>query len=167
MFFAHAAGSGYRTRMFSISLALLLCAAGLRAENTSNTNIYAQTLIGPVMAKHPHLLVLGLHAVAPGSTEHHLIACSKISIIGEADDADDTAAAVEQKTIIAPNLKDGRIEILLPLKEVSGEVIGAAVFVYNYHKGDDQTNLYEESVAIRDGLKGEIHSLAGLFAQTH
>src|SRR5215472_9620059 len=72
---------------------------GKAADNA----IYAQQLVNEQMAKHPELVVIGVHAAKPGAKKSTMIA-SNLDRIGKADDDDDLAVAHERKTILAPNL---------------------------------------------------------------
>src|ERR1700737_3360369 len=93
---------------------------GKAADNA----IYAQTLANQVMASHPELVVIGLHALKPGNKEETMIA-SNLDRIGKKDDEDDLAVSHERKTILAPNIKDPTtFEAPVPLHAASGKTIG-------------------------------------------
>jgi len=93
--------------VFPAAVAAMLCGAvgsaaaaadpafGKAADNA----IYAQQLVNEQMAKHPELLVLGMHAAKPGAKDSHMIAAN-LDRIGKADDDDDLAVARERKTIL-------------------------------------------------------------------
>ncbi|MGH8263072.1 MAG: hypothetical protein ACRETU_11055 [Steroidobacterales bacterium] len=132
---------------------------GKAADNAS----YAQKLVNEVMAKHPELAVVGMHAPAPGRKESTMIA-SNLDRIGKADDEDDLAVANEHKTILAPNLKDpAKFEVAIPLKDASGKVIGSLSTVFKYKAGDDELKMHAAALAIRDALAKRIASAGALF----
>jgi hypothetical protein len=136
---------------------------GKAADNA----IYAQTLVNEQMAKHPELVVLGMHAVKPGAKDSHMIAAN-LDRIGKVDDEDDLAVAQERKTILAPNLKEPtKFEVAVPLKDANGKVIGSLSTVFKYAAGDDEVKMHVAAVAIRDEMAKKIPSVAALFKPTH
>jgi hypothetical protein len=138
-------------------------ALGKAADNA----IYAQTLVNEQMAKHPELVVLGMHAPKPGAKDSHMIAAN-LDRIGKLDDEDDLAVAQERKTILAPNLKEPtKFEVAVPLKDASGKVIGSLSTVFKYAPGDDEVKMHAAAVAIRDEMAKKIPSVAALFKPTH
>jgi iron complex outermembrane receptor protein len=140
-------------------------AVGKAADNA----IYAQTLVNEQMAKHPELLVLGMHAAKPGASakDSHMIAAN-LDRIGKLDDEDDLAVAMERKTILAPNLKEPtKFEVAVPLKDASGKVIGSLSTVFKYAAGDDEVKMHVAALAIRDEMARKIPSVAALFKPAH
>ena len=143
--------------------ALAAGALGKAADNA----IYAQTLVNEQMAKHPELVVLGLHAPKPGAKDSHMIA-SNLDRIGKEDDEDDLAVARERKTILAPNMKDpDKFEVAVPLKDASGKVIGSLSTVFKYTAGDDEVKMHQAALAIRDEVAKKIANVAALFKPVH
>ena len=143
--------------------ALAAGALGKAADNA----IYAQTLVNEQMAKHPELVVLGLHAPKPGAKGSHMIA-SNLDRIGKEDDEDDLAVAQERKTILAPNMKDpDKFEVAVPLKDASGKVIGSLSTVFKYTAGDDEVKMHQAALAIRDEVAKKIPNVAALFKPAH
>ena len=138
-------------------------ALGKAADNA----IYAQTLVNEQMAKHPELLVLGMHAPKPGAKDSHMIAAN-LDRIGKADDEDDLAVAQERKTILAPNMKEPtKFEVAVPLKDASGKVIGSLSTVFKYAAGEDEVKMHVAALAIRDEMARKIPSVAALFKPAH
>ena len=154
---------------------LCIGAAGLRAADApdpswgkaADNHIFAQSVANEIMAKNPDLVVIGLHAIAPGAKDETLIA-TNLDRIGKKDDDDDVAVATERKTILAPNLKDAtRFEVQVPLKTSSGEIIGAIGLVFKYKEGDNEVVLHKKALAIRDAIAKQVSSLADLFKPTN
>jgi hypothetical protein len=136
---------------------------GKAADNA----IYAQQLVNEQMAKHPELVVIGVHAAKPGAKQSTMIA-SNLDRIGKADDEDDLAVAHERKTILAPNLKDpNKFEVAVPLKDASGQVIGSLSAVFKYKAGDDEVKMHVAALAIRDEVAKQTPNVAALFKATH
>jgi iron complex outermembrane receptor protein len=147
----------------SAAYALAEPALGKAADNA----VYAQTLVNEQMAKHPELLVLGMHAPKPGAKDSHMIAAN-LDRIGKADDEDDLAVAQEHKTILAPNLKEPtKFEVAVPLKDANGRVIGSLSTVFKYAAGDDEVKMHAAAVAIRDDVARKIPNVAALFKPAH
>jgi iron complex outermembrane receptor protein len=147
----------------SAAYALADPALGKAADNA----IYAQTLVNEQMAKHPELLVLGMHAPKPGAKDSHMIAAN-LDRIGKADDEDDLAVAQERKTILAPNVKEPtKFEVAVPLKDASGKVIGSLSTVFKYAAGDDEVKMHTAALAIRDEMAKRIPNVAALFKPAH
>lgn len=162
-----------RSLFTAVATAMLACALGgqvLAAPapaalgKAADNAIFAQKLVNEQMARHPELLVLGMHAPKPGAKDSHMIAAN-LDRIGKADDDDDLAVARERKTILAPNMKEpDKFEVAVPLKDSSGKVIGSLSTVFKYAAGDDEIKMHEAAIAIRDELAKKIPSVAALFA---
>lgn len=152
---------------------LAVATVGLRAAETTpdpswgkaaDNKIFAQTLVNDTMAAHPELVVMGLHAVAPGQKDEKMIA-TNLDRIGKKDDDDDIAVATEGKTILAPNLTDPhKFEVQVPLLDSSGRTVGSIGFVFKYHAGDDQIEFHKKAFAIRADLAKRISDHDALFA---
>ncbi len=152
------------------SIGLAFATTGLRADpelgKAADNKIYAQTLVNELMAKNPDLLVVGLHATAPGAKDETMIA-SNLDRIGKKDDDDDIAVATERKTILAPNMKESnKFEVQVPIKDATGNIVGAAGLVFKYKAGDDEVKLHIKALAIRDELAKKIPNFAALFKPT-
>jgi hypothetical protein len=133
----------------------------------ADSAIFAQTLVNEQIAKHPELLILGMHAPKPGAKDSHMIA-SNLDRIGKEDDEDDLAVAKERKTILAPNMKEpDKFEVAVPLKDASGKVIGSLSTVFKYAPGDDEVKMHQAALAIRDEVARKIPSVAALFKSAH
>ena len=129
----------------------------------ADNKIYAQKLVGELTAGHPELLVVGFHAIAPGTKDQKMIA-TNLDRVGKKDDDDDIAVFVERKTILVPNAKEpNKFEVQLPMKDATGKIIGAYGFVFQYKPGDDEVELHRKAVVIRDSLAQRIPNLAALF----
>jgi hypothetical protein len=144
-------------------MALTTASAEEKLGKAADNAIYAQTLANEVMASHPELVVIGLHALKPGNKEETMIA-SNLDRIGKKDDEDDLAVAHERKTILAPNMKDPtKFEVAVPLHDASGKTIGSMSAVFKYAAGDDEVKMHKAALAIRDDLAKKIPNTAALF----
>jgi hypothetical protein len=152
----------------------LVCLAGLRAAEpatnpawgkAADNKIVAQQLVNQLIAAHPELVVVGIHAPRPGETEGRMIA-TNLDRIGKEDDEDDKAVATEGRTILEQNLKEPRkFEVLLPLKDATGKTIGALGLVFDKTvAGDSHLQLFANALAMRDALARKIPTAAAMFA---
>ncbi len=158
--------------LLSSLLVLAVASSGidLRAEpalgKAADNKIHAQTLVNQQTGKKENsdLYILGLHAVAPGAADQTMIACN-LDRIGKADTDDDKSVTQLHRTLIFQKLSQPEIfEVLIPLKDASGNVIGMAVFVYNGFKtGSDETSYYLRSVKMRDEMARVTPSHRALF----
>ena len=163
-------------RLLLAALALSFVTVRLAAEDptpeematwrkaTSN-HILAQKLVNELMAAHSELVVVGLHATAPGAKEQTMIA-TNLDRVGKKDDDDDKAVSVEHKIILAPNLKDpAKFEVQVWLKDASGKQLTAAAgFVFKYKKGDSEIMMLTKALAFRDELESKTPTFEALFA---
>ena len=116
----------------------------------ADNKIFAQQLVYDILAKHDDLIVVGIHGVIPGHVNGSMIA-TNLDRIGEPDDSDDDAVAVDHKTILAPNLSDPtRFEIATPLFDAAGNMLNVSMnMVFKYTAGDDQLALHSKAVDYR------------------
>ncbi len=133
-------------------------------RKAADNKILAQKLVNELLAAHPELIVVGLHAVAPGTKEERMIA-TNLDRIGKMDDDDDKAAAVDKKIILAPNPTDPhKFEIQIYLKDATGRVLDAgAGLVFKYNAGDDLVQLLAKAIRFRDELARKTPSFEALF----
>src|ERR1700687_2929886 len=106
-----------QTALASLSFCVTTTSGAAQASlgKAADNHIYAQALVNELMARHPELIIVGVHVVVPGATDQIQIATNEDKI-GRKDDPDDLMVSQEHKTILAPNLHGlGRYEVLLPL----------------------------------------------------
>ncbi len=157
-------------RLASILVALGLSVTGLWAQppltKAADNKIYAQTLVNEMMAKHADLLIVGFHAIPPGTVDAIKIATNEDKV-GRKDEPDDLMVSQDSKTILSPGLHGkNRFQVLLPLHDGPGNVIGALGLVFKYKEGDSDVEFLVKAKAIRDGLRKQIPALADLFKPT-
>jgi iron complex outermembrane receptor protein len=130
----------------------------------ADNKIHAQKLLNEVLAAHPELVVIGLHATAPGTTEERMIA-TNLDRVGKLDDDDDKAAVIDHKIILAPNPADPtKFEVQISLKDSAGNVLPAgAGLVFKYKAGDDPVQILTKAVKIRDEFAKKTPNFASLF----
>ena len=150
------------------ALILGLSALTLNAQpelgKAADNKIYAQTLVNELAGQHHELLIIGLHAIAPGAKEPSMIA-STLDRIGKKDGDDDISVGTGRKIIVTfyPTEPD-KFAVQLPMKDAAGQVIGMALFVIKSQAGEDDAAIYLKTRGFRDGLAKKIPNLAALFA---
>ena len=111
---------------------------------------HAQKIVDEVLARHPEVILMGIHAQPPG--HKNVIIASNFGRIGKIGDEDDmevirTGVAKQE---VPP--KADRFEVEFALKDQSGTTIGAAGVVFNYKPGDDRAKLK----ALADRISAEM-----------
>jgi iron complex outermembrane receptor protein len=126
---------------------------------------FAQKLIDEALAKHPEILLIGIHAVPPG--HKNLIVASNFGRIGKIGDEDDMRCIRTGKNNLEVSEKGDHFEDELILLDKSGKTIGALSVVFNYKAGDDKALLEKIATATRDEMREQIRSRSALFAPTN
>ncbi|MBV8580908.1 MAG: hypothetical protein JOZ86_09750 [Candidatus Eremiobacteraeota bacterium] len=129
------------------------------------TDNAAQTLVDATMARHPELLVLGMHVTLPGGRGNVMLA-SNIGRIGKKADEDDMRVVNTGRSNFEVAENGKRYEVELVLENAQKANIGALGVVFPYKDGDDKTALNARAVAIRDEMARAISSAASLLAKT-
>jgi len=150
-------------RYLTVVIAAICVLACSAFAQQGTQNIYAQKLVDETMAKHPGLLVCAMHVTPPGKTDNVIIASNIAKIIGKKSDDDDMKVVNTSQPVLEPAKDKGRYEVLIALKDKSGNTIGALSTVFKYGDGDVEANFLKRSTAIRNGLQKRIPSVASLF----
>src|SRR4051812_24504993 len=134
-------------------LAAITAVAQAPLGKAADNKIFAQTLVNELMAKYPDLIIVGIHAIPPGATDAAKIATNEDKI-GRKDEPDDLMVSQDSKTILSPGLHGkNRFQVLLPMKDGAGNVIGALGLVFKYQEGDPDIAFLARANAIRDALQ--------------
>lgn len=153
-----------------------------RAASTPNTaknwvgpgagvKIHAQSLVDGIVAKHPELMSITIHAIPPGGTEYTMIAGTFPDRIGNTSSPGDVITA--KKGVSQVESKWGtpdygkKVSTVLPLKDTSGKYLPVAMvlaFKTSPDSGKKDTDYLEPGLAIREALNASIPSTESLFA---
>lgn len=125
-------------------------------------NTYAQALTDKLVAKHPDLLVMMIHATPPGGDKNIIIG-SNIGRFGKEADEDDARVIDKGSTNLEVGGDKDRFETELPLNDATGKRIGALGLVFGLKPGADQEAIHRHGLAIRDELARDIPTSAALF----
>jgi hypothetical protein len=124
---------------------------------------YAQSLTEAMIAAHPDLVVIMIHATPPGGKTNIIIG-SNIGRFGKAADEDDLRVIDQGSTNLEIGGDNDRFETELPLLDAKGKRIGALGLVFRYKLSDDKEAIHAHGLAIRDELAARITNNAALFA---
>ena len=127
---------------------------------------YAQSLTDRIVAAHPDLLVMMIHATPPG-TDKNVIIGSNIGRLGKVADDDDLRVIRNGETNLEIGGDKDRFETELPLNDAAGKRIGALGLVFHYRDGADREAIHNHGLAIRDEIARQIPTSAALFAPAH
>jgi hypothetical protein len=132
-----------------------------RFDPTTPVNSYAQSLVDRVLAEHPGVIIVALHATPPKSPANVIVG-SNIGRIGKKADEDDLEVIKTGASKLELNGTGDRFEIEQQLKDVSGDVIGAVGVVWPYKAGDDKAAHQKEADEINAWLAHRISNPANL-----
>jgi len=109
--------------------------------------------------------VLGaaISATAPKAAAAVVVAATERATVGAPADPADLAASRNGATTAVPNAAGDRLEVRLPLRDVSGDTVGALRLSYTYRAGADRTALERNAEGIRDRLHRRISHAGNLF----
>ena len=125
-------------------------------------NNYGQQLVDEMMAAHPEIQILALHANVPKTTDNVIVA-SNIGRFGKKGDEDDLRLIRTEKPNLEINSEGNRFEAELVLRDVSGTNIGAVGVVYGYQPGDDKIKLQRRAEQVQAALARRITNSGNLF----
>lgn len=127
-------------------------------------NSYGQQLVNDMLAAHPEIQILALHADIP-KTDSNVIVASNIGRIGKKGDEDDLRLIKTERPNLEVNDEGNRFEVELVLRDVSGSNIGAVGIVYGYKAGDDKVKLQRQAESVEAALGRRITNAGNLFEQ--
>ena len=132
---------------------------------------YAQFLVDDTLARHPGIAIVALHVISPTGSGYPLLA-SNIGRIGKPADEGDKAV-IETGKVVQAVSKDGeRLEVKIPLQDVSGDTVGAVAVVFpfggqiqpvTHREAALQRSLLEQAESIRNQLRRRIADAANLY----
>ena len=152
-----------------------------RAASTPNTpknwagpaqKILAQAIVDELIAKHPEVMSITIHATPPGEADlYTMIAGTFPDRIGNTSSPGDVITIKKAVTQVeskwgTPDWKK-KVSVVLPLKDATGTYLPAAMVVAFKTSEDDKrtdTDFMAPGVVIRDGLNSRIENFAALFS---
>jgi len=134
-------------------------ATGLGAPVASGT--YAARLLDEVMRANPQVVGAAIIATPPRGTAPVVVAATGPAS-AQADPADVAANGAGAPAAVL-NATGDRLEIRLPLRDVSNDSVGTLRLTYLHHAGLDRGALEHSAEGIRDRLHRRISHAANLF----
>lgn len=122
---------------------------------------HAQKMVDQVLARHPEVILMGIHAQPPG--HKNVIIASNFDRIGKIGDEDDMEVIRTgvPKQEVPPNAD--RFEVEFAVKDQTGKTIGATGVVFNYKPGDDKAKLKALADRISAEMTAELPNAHSLF----
>jgi hypothetical protein len=122
---------------------------------------FAQKLVDEALAKHPEIILIGIHAQPRG--HKNLIVASNFGRIGKIGDDDDMRCIRTGKPNLEVPPKGDRFEVEFALKDRAGRTIGAVGVVFNYKAGDDKAALEKIADEIGAEMQAQLPNASALF----
>ncbi|HLJ39063.1 MAG TPA: hypothetical protein VKT54_11710 [Steroidobacteraceae bacterium] len=145
---------------------LLACCFALGASATQAAAIpgstYGHELLLAVSRANPQLLAASISARPPKAAEAVVVASTDPQAALGRSDAADLAASASATPVPAVSPSGERLEVRLPLHDVSGDTIGTLHLSYAYQPGGDRAALERRAESVRDFLQRRISHAANL-----
>lgn len=123
---------------------------------------FAQKLVDNQLAKHPKVILIGLHVTPPDHSTNVIIA-SNFGRIGKLADKDDMKVINTGIPNFDVEPAGMTYEAEMAVRERSGTIIGAVSIVFNYKQGEDTAPLKREATAIGRSINSAITTREKLF----
>lgn len=138
-----------------VLMVLVLCSC---AEGPANSRASAaQRLVDRVVAEHPTLVRLTIHAVPTGQTENRIVACNIGAKIGKLSDPEDLSVMRTGEAVV---LREGTdVDVTLPILDEAGEVIAAAGITFEDPGTLGDEELMNEAEAIARELTAAVRAM--------
>ena len=130
---------------------------------TFGSGTYAAELLGEVARANPRLVGAAIIAKSPKGAAAVVVAATGSAAAGEHVDPADLAAGAREGVSAVLNAAGDRLEVRLPLHDVSNDTAGTLRLTYAYHAGADRGALERNAVEIRDRLHRRIAHAGNLF----
>lgn len=127
----------------------------------TNAAPFAQKLVDEALAKHPEVILMGIHAQPTG--HKNLIVASNFGRIGKYGDDDDMRCIRTGRPNLEVPPKGDRFEVEFALKDRAGRTVGAVGVVFNYKAGDDKAALEKIANQIGSEMQAQLPNAAALF----
>jgi iron complex outermembrane receptor protein len=138
--------------------ALLLCSCG--SPSTSEKFSEAQRIVDQIVAKHPALVRLTIHAVPAGETESRIIACNIRNKIGKISDPEDLHVMSTKQAVV---LREGtNLDVTMPILNKAGTAMAATGITIKDEGNRSEAALLKEADEIAEELTDEIQAMKKL-----
>jgi len=147
--------------MRKIAVTLTLVALSCCAEPPAEEDRFAaaQAIVESVVANHPDLMRLTIHAVPTGETTSRIIACNVAKKRGQPSDPEDLQAMKTLKTVILHESE--MLDVTAPILDSAGRAIGATGITLNTSESATEEALVEKAHSIARELMEAIRRADG------
>jgi iron complex outermembrane receptor protein len=116
----------------------------------------AQELVDGLVAKHPGLVRLTIHAVPTGKEGSRIIACNIQEKIGKPSDPEDLEVMKANQIVV---LKEGdNLDVTAPIRDKAGNAIAATGITLRFGQGETEDQVVQRAKAIAEELTTAIHN---------
>ncbi|HUY83985.1 MAG TPA: hypothetical protein VMU86_05390 [Steroidobacteraceae bacterium] len=146
-------------------LACLLAAAApaALAAPCAPPSTYGQTLLERLVAANPALLAASMDVKPPKGHDYVVAAATDRAAIGTKSSAAEVAVAATGKPAVVADPARARIEVRVPLYDVSADTIGVLDLVFHAARGAAQAGFVREALHLRDRLRRRITLPSNVF----
>ncbi len=149
-------------RLQFLFLTPLLASGALKAQSV--TAPFAQYLVTQTMSAHPELQKMGLHAIAPGSQDDTIVACSVPSKIGKKSSPGDLIVEQTRKPSVKTVTDGSFYDLAMPLADASGRQIGMLVAEMRMSGAASADEALAKTELIAKDLEKQVGDSKALFA---
>jgi hypothetical protein len=123
---------------------------------------YAQKLVDQSLSANADVLILVIHAMPP-NRKSDVILGSNIGRIGKKSDEEDAAASKTGEGLVKLGDSKSRYEVILPLKDAGGQLIGSLTVALRADTGTTETQAKVRAEQVRDAISSHIDARTALF----
>ena len=136
-------------RINVVLLALLLCSCGAPSDN-GEESADVQRLVEQIVARHPKLVRLTIHAVPASETESRIIASNISDKLGNLSDPEDLRVMTTKETVV---LREGNnLDVTMPILDKAGKAVAATGITLEEDGVTSETALMMEAQVIAQEL---------------
>ncbi len=142
-------------RINVVLLALLLCSCGAISDN-GEESADVQRLVEQIVARHPKLVRLTIHAVPTSGTESRIIASNISDKLGNLSDPEDLRVMTTKEIVV---LREGNnLDVTMPILDKAGKAVAATGITLEEDGVTSETALMMEAQVIARELTTGIHA---------
>ncbi|HVC02221.1 MAG TPA: hypothetical protein VND80_08460 [Steroidobacteraceae bacterium] len=142
---------------------LLAAAPAVWGASCARGTNYGQTLLENLVHTNPAVLAAAMHVTPPKGRAPLVAASTNSRRIGTRSGAAELAVIANGKPIETVDAAKHRVDVLLPLEDVSRDKIGALRLSLRLPAGADRASILREAVGIRDALRRRIALAANVY----
>ncbi len=130
------------------------------------SHTYAQKLVDEAMARYKDVEILAIHGTPPNRSASVILG-SNIGRVGRMSEEDEIEVARTGIAHSAVRASGNRYEVILPIKDRAGKIIGTVNVLLPFGHGVDPAQAKARAVQIADHMQSMIPTLTSLFEPVH